>query len=101
MKEFKPVYNEKGQVNDPRVAQQMAKQEDLLRGRPDYKNTQKEIDITTEPIGARERVDAILEDIANTIKEAISSEEMDIIKKVVKNEDTNRMELLMRKIAGE
>lgn len=99
---LKPLYDEDGKVNDPRVAEVMAETEDKMRKYRDQgatENTQALIDVMTDGLGKSERYDLMLEDTAETIRKALSPSEMELIIKIVSGNDDASMERLVRKIA--
>lgn len=102
MKEFKPLYNNEGKVANPEIAAVMAEQEKYMRddrSRGIVDKTQDEIDLATHETGEQKRYELILKNIASKIREALSSEEIELIRKIEENDDMGNMEMIMREIA--
>lgn len=103
MEKPKPLYNKKGQVPDPRVAERMAIAEDGMRefGKKfeNRGNTQKQMDFETDKVGHEAREDLILEDVANEIKKSLSPEALSIIRGLAVSNNREAMSSLIDKIA--
>ena len=89
-----PLYNKKGQVNNPEIARKMAEEEKLLHNNPNEildfhkkETNQKSIDSQTADLGRMEQIrkndnySLETEKIANKLKAILSAEELEVLKK--------------------